>query len=482
MTEFTKLTPSYQGGEFAKPEHVIEVQEAFAPIESELADHEERVTAAEGGLNASRRVLGNTLAATLAEGTTSLALQVLGDSTGNDTGEWVDLLARDIASAYPAYEVRHYIWDSGNAIMPTNPTVIQASPAGNRRVVWASGKNASRRAYVNAITGDLDVRVKCEMANWNDGVGAFICGHFYGGTVRAWRLYKSSGGAIVFDWSTDGTNLQTSVSSAAASYVPPSATPIWIRATLDVDNGASGHDIKLSYSTDGVSYTQIGTTTTRSGTTSIFDATASNPMEIGARSTSIEPFTGSIYEVQIRTGIGGYIVAPCLPELWFPASGSSPDPVGSPIISLVNGSNPGWGVVTLDGGIVLEHMTPNYGQVAAIVSSSHNEAGWFGALMYSLWSAYCTSIRDRMPGVPIVALTQNPRIAPATYQYAQSARRRDYLSWEQPLGWTVIDTYGAFLADGRAMDVLVNNSDGIHPTAAGSVVWKNAVKAALGLA
>jgi lysophospholipase L1-like esterase len=47
MTEFTKLTPSYQGGEFAKPEHVIEVQEAFAPIESELADHEERVTAAE---------------------------------------------------------------------------------------------------------------------------------------------------------------------------------------------------------------------------------------------------------------------------------------------------------------------------------------------------------------------------------------------------------------------------------------------------
>lgn len=50
MTEFTKLTPSYQGGEFAKPEHVIEVQEAFAPIESELADHEERVTAAEGAL------------------------------------------------------------------------------------------------------------------------------------------------------------------------------------------------------------------------------------------------------------------------------------------------------------------------------------------------------------------------------------------------------------------------------------------------
>ena len=47
MTEFTKLTPSYQGGEFAKPEHVIEVQEAFAPIESELADHEARVTAAE---------------------------------------------------------------------------------------------------------------------------------------------------------------------------------------------------------------------------------------------------------------------------------------------------------------------------------------------------------------------------------------------------------------------------------------------------
>lgn len=47
MTEFTKLTPSYQGGEFAKPEHVIEVQEAFAPIESELADHEGRVTAAE---------------------------------------------------------------------------------------------------------------------------------------------------------------------------------------------------------------------------------------------------------------------------------------------------------------------------------------------------------------------------------------------------------------------------------------------------
>lgn len=432
-----------------------------------------RLTSAE---KTSRKVLGGALPAALSEGSASLALQVLGDSTGNDTTEWVHLLAQDIAVDYPSHEVRHYIWNAGTELMPKNPTVVQAAPNSNRRCVW-TGTQASRQFTGAALTGDLDIRIKCQMSNWADGAAAFIVGHFGAGGSRGWRLYKTTGGFLSFDWSTDGTNIQTVVSSG--SWAMPS-TPIWIRVTLDVDNDDSGHDIAFYTSTDGVSYTQIGSTTTRESTTSMYDVTG-HPFEVGARAQTTEPFNGSVYEIHLLNAIDGYFYAPALPEHWVGAASTSPEPVGDPIVTFVNGSHSGAALSYLDGGTVLERMTPNYGQITAIISDGHNEAQRQGAVLFASMSTYVSSIRARLPSVPIIALTQNPKISPALMPQSQAVRRLNYMSWETELDWDVIDTYGAFLSDGRALDVLINDADGLHPTADGSRVWADAVKAALGL-
>lgn len=442
--------------------------------ESTITSQGTRITTLE---SVSRKVIGNTLKATLEEGAVSLAVQVVGDSTGNDTTEWVHLLATDVAADYPAYEVRHYIWDGSGQVIPKIPTVVQASPTTDRRCTWA-GTGASRQYERAALTGDIDVRVKCQMSNWNDSVSSFIVGHFGNSGSRGWRLYKAANGYLVFDWTTDGTTLQTAVNSGTWSM--PS-TAIWIRVTLDVDNGASGHAIKFYTSTDGSTYTQFGSTTTRAGTTSVYNVTG-HPMEIGCRASTVDPFSGSIYEVHVLSGLDGYMVAPALPEHWRGTGTTSPEPTGSPILTFVNGSHTGADLAFLDGGVVLENMTPDYGQIVVFVSDGHNEVNKHGPAFYSTMSTYLTSIRARLTAVPIIGLTQNPKISPATMTQAQAARRVNYMAWEYALGWTVIDTYGAFLDDGRALSDLVSSSDGIHPTSAGSVVWKNAVKAALGLA
>lgn len=438
-----------------------------------------RVTANESGLTSAVKVVGNTLYETLSEGSRSVAIQVFGDSTGNAPGEWADLIANDLAAKFGDYEVRQYFWDSGTETMPTVPVVTKAPPLYARRIPFSGVGVQALRHVAPSITGDLDVAVKMLPTTWalGGGIGQILACKFAAAGVRGWRFYISSSGQLTFDWSTDGTALQTAV--ATSSYTPLSTSPYWVRAVLDVNNGAGGHDIKLYHSLLGETWTQIGSTVTRASATSIFDNSA-QPYEIGARDGSIEPFIGDLYEVRIRNGIDGYFQTPCLPEAWYGYGTGGPAPAGSPILTFVNGSMPGADLTYLDGGTVLERMTPGWGQVITLLSVGHNEGRKYGPELYSRMATYVASIKARLPAVPIVALTQNPAISPATYGFAQAARRSDYLSWDSLLGWTSIDTYRPFLSDGRGTAALIS-VDGIHPNADGSRVWADEVKRSLGI-
>lgn len=53
------------------------------------------------------------------------------------------------------------------------------------------------------------------------------------------------------------------------------------------------------------------------------------------------------------------------------------------------------------------------------------------------------------------------------------------MSWGKAWNWTVIDTYGQFLAP-RGVAALVN-VDGFHPNAEGSKVWAAEVQRVLGV-
>lgn len=155
------------------------------------------------------------------------------------------------------------------------------------------------------ITGDIDIRAQVSLDDWTPGATTTIIAKEQTTSTRSYRLTVNTSGTLVFAWSADGSAALTATSTVAPT-VADGAT-LWIRATLDVDNGASGRNIQFFTSNDGSSWTQLGTTVTQAGTTSIYSGTSQ--IEIGSRiAGTTELLTGNFYRAQVLNGIGGTTV------------------------------------------------------------------------------------------------------------------------------------------------------------------------------
>jgi hypothetical protein len=170
------------------------------------------------------------------------------------------------------------------------------------------------------ITSDLDIRVHAALDDWTPtGLSSLVTKWMTGGGQQSWRFrVQSTTGTLMLSWSEDG-----SAALFAESTVAPTVTDgesLWVRVTLDVDNGAAGRDIKFYTSTDGVDWTQLGATVTQAGVTSIFDSTAE--VNVGAYNNGAsERLAGRVFSAQIRDGIDGTIVAN--PDFGAQASGTT---------------------------------------------------------------------------------------------------------------------------------------------------------------
>lgn len=158
------------------------------------------------------------------------------------------------------------------------------------------------------ITGDLDVRMELT-AGWTDEGSQVLIGKWSAvDGNRSWLVRINSGG-IVLVWSPTG------LSAAAQAYtlpLPPLPHRAAVRMTLDVDNGAGGFTVAL-YTADSLSgsWTARGSTATSAGTTSIYSGTA--PLEIAptqvVTSGNRPPWRGRLHRAEVRSGIGGTVVA-----------------------------------------------------------------------------------------------------------------------------------------------------------------------------
>lgn len=182
-------------------------------------------------------------------------------------------------------------------------------------------------AAVLDITGDIDIRADYALLSWRaaqDLVGKYTST----GNQRSYLLQITSRGNIALTWSTDGTTtgLRAAISTAVVPIPDDHRTAV--RATLDVNNGASGWTATF-YTSDTISgtWTQLGATVTVSGTTSIFSSTAqlrvgntdstTAPLESGDPYNDFtdtlyeptDPPTGVCYAAEVRSGIGGTVVA-----------------------------------------------------------------------------------------------------------------------------------------------------------------------------
>lgn len=180
-----------------------------------------------------------------------------------------------------------------------NTPVLAYVELGSPRAVQPTGSDYWSTADKAAldVTGDIDVRVDIRPTTWRPSANSWL------GALKsgAWGLYVTTDGYLTLLWNDSGAVEHTITSTVP---IPGGETGRKaVRVTLDVNNGASGRTATF-YLWDGSTWVQFGDPVVESGTTSIINST-------GVLATLIGDELGvtSIYEVQVRNGIGGTLVA-----------------------------------------------------------------------------------------------------------------------------------------------------------------------------
>lgn len=161
------------------------------------------------------------------------------------------------------------------------------------------------------ITGDIDIRFDADMNSWCE---RDLCSRYaVTGNQRSWALGVEYDGTLSLWTSPDGTQ-GTRIQHTSTEPIPTQPGRRAIRVTVDVDNGAGGHDVAF-YTSDTISgsWTQLGATVTTTGTTSLYSA-PSAPLELGGlldglNDQFLSGCGGRLYAFELRSGIGGTVVA-----------------------------------------------------------------------------------------------------------------------------------------------------------------------------
>lgn len=227
---------------------------------------------------------------------------------------------------------------SGQWSKPTDPRLTQArvfvigggggGGSGRRwnrsNGAYLTGSGLALSSSVNAyasspdsaalsITGDIDIAAKIAAFSWCEGDRIINNGNITArsivskwattGNQRSYNLSINSNGHLILRWSNNGTAELSITANESLDFAR--MTTKFVRATLDVDNGASGRTAKFYTSDNGIDWTQLGTTQTVSGTTSIFDSTASLTVGSLILGNTGNKFEGNIYRVAIANGYDG---------------------------------------------------------------------------------------------------------------------------------------------------------------------------------
>lgn len=413
-------------------------------------------------------------------------MAVPSDSTGNDVnGEWVGLLVKWLAGRNKQMQLSHKLWN--DTTQKYDPWIVQQTGTeglGTRAIDFAwDGTNFSRTAYLPVAniaahaTVDIDVRCRIWITDWTPASTYVAMARYGSAGARCWYLMVNSAGYLVLSWSNDGTTIINANSTAPNTFTDGTAN--WIRATLDGDNGSAGYTVNFYTSSDGVTWTALGAAVTVGGVTSIFNS-STQEYEVGGRGQTSQLLGSRVYEAQIRNTIDGPIINPQPIDTWVlrDASGPNPGPTywGTPTLFVINASTSGMGMTYFSDSTRLPLTVEPYYGALVFFSCQHNDADLVGIALWNVWDSYLASIKARLPGANFCVVTQNPQIAPrTTQQIARHAERRLHrIQWAQRNNIPIIDTYQAFIDDGRPITDLIV-TDGVHPSAEGSLVWANAV-------
>lgn len=412
-----------------------------------------------------RRVLGiaNPLSsvAKALEAGESAAMIWQGDSTSDESTEMAYLLFSALAAKFPDIRAQYKAWSDGSQAYGAWQ-VLQSGASGERYIDFVGTEACRWSASYMAVTGDPDIAVKILPATYTPASFQTIFSRDNGSGTYSQKLYLRADGKLQYAFSQNGASFTYVASTVALPYV--AGTPMWVRATHKLNNGAGGNDVKFYTSSDGATWTQLGTTVTNAGTATIYDPGSAVPWEIGAHTQWMEPYIGKIYEVVVRNGIDGPVMSPQPVEAWQRVTAIQNSVGGSPTLYFLNGSTAGkslsYFLDTTRHPLIVE---PYEIASAIVVNDGHNEGALTGRGWYALLDSLKTANVARAPCAGMVVTTQNPEVV-GTANWARDADRRARQTemWAIKNGVYCADTYIDFMRSGVPLLTMI--PDGVHPT------------------
>lgn len=186
------------------------------------------------------------------------------------------------------------------------PGIYQAGARSVSEIGSAGNYVSTPDSVAVSITGDIDIRMAISLADWTPAGLGYVVSKYAGAGSRSWLFGVAADGTLQYEWSVDGTALETARNSSVATGIADGSQS-WIRVTHDVDNGSGQNTVRFFLSGDGSTWTQLGTDSVAAGTTSIFDSAAA--IEFPGFSNGAGGLPATVYGVQLRNGIDGTLVA-----------------------------------------------------------------------------------------------------------------------------------------------------------------------------
>lgn len=404
----------------------------------------------------------NPLIQKLRRGLENCALAVLGDSTGNDTFEWVYLTAQNLAAKYPAHTVQHRLWNdtnqnydaattiqTGTAIpaitdaftradgalgdTPTGQTWSAGAYAisGNKAVASSAGTSMTVDTGYSDHTGSVDITFAANKGTFSDS-SARITFRSQGANDYVYAQFGVTDTGTYF-------TLSKKVNGASTNYASSTTAAITYGSTKTVTWSVIGN--ALSVTVGGVTLT---------GTISGTDVNLfSNATTVGF---------GDSGNYLNGFAIDNVSIAP-----------------QAPVFTVWNASTSGKACAYSQTRLTLQ--LPAHPDLT-IISYGHNEAGNDVRPQYL---QLVRSVMDLWPRTSFAFTMQNAR-ANTTSSYKQGLlKNRSIAALAANLGVDLIDVTSAYLAYPNYSTALIDWGDGLglHPNAAGQQVWAGVVQKAL---
>lgn len=157
----------------------------------------------------------------------------------------------------------------------------------------------------DALTGELDLRVFVQMADWTPpAISVFVTK--WAAADGTFTFGISTGGLPRLAVSADGSAVTAILATTAPAI--SDGQPLGLRVTF-VGNDGGGNRVTNFYTGPSISgpWTQLGTTITTAGTIALFQGTAQ--IEVGTHSLgTAQRMTGLVFAAEIRDGIDGNVL------------------------------------------------------------------------------------------------------------------------------------------------------------------------------